>query len=349
MSQLPLFSLAPNIDPASAEGRGPEADTERLLAAFRDARLAQGASQPSVRREVSQLRAVMREAGSVDPLVTLRTLVADPALIAQALREPRTPIARTTGRARLRAVQRFIGLMGRTLGRDPAAGLTTLDVLLPARRSAGWHTTGTLVAGTPGRRRRRGPSLDAADLRRIVDATGMTASPYAQRDRALVALHCFTGLRPEEIVRLRWEDLATELTVNGHYGLTATVERNGRHVRLLLPGPASDTVEALARERGGTVESLSGPVLCARGAPARPLSYRAARDVLREACRQARLPTVDSTVLRSACAHWLRTQSLSDHEVAAVLGLARVRSVDQLLRRHAALDAQRAVREMVAR
>ena len=197
MSQLPLFSLAPNIDPASAEGRGPEADTERLLAAFRDARLAQGASQPSVRREVSQLRAVMREAGSVDPLVTLRTLVADPALIAQALREPRTPIARTTGRARLRAVQRFIGLMGRTLGRDPAAGLTTLDVLLPARRSAGWHTTGTLVAGTPGRRRRRGPSLDAADLRRIVDATGMTASPYAQRDRALVALHCFTGLRPQ--------------------------------------------------------------------------------------------------------------------------------------------------------
>ena len=154
---------------------------------------------------------------------------------------------------------------------------------------------------------------------------------------------------PKEIVRLRWEDLATELTVNGHYGLTATVERNGRHVRLLLPGPASDTVEALARERGGTVESLSGPVLCARGAPARPLSYRAARDVLREACRRARLPTVDSTVLRSACAHWLRTQGLSDHEVAAVLGLARVRSVDQLLRRHAALDAQRAVREMVAR
>jgi hypothetical protein len=32
-----------------------------------------------------------------------------------------------------------------------------------------------------------------------------------------------------------------------------------------------------------------------------------------------------------------------------LLGLARVRSVDRLLRRHAALDAQRAVREVLGR
>ena len=41
----------------------------------------------------------------------------------------------------------------------------------------------------------------------------------------------------------------------------------------------------------------------------------------------------------------LRIQGLSDHEIAAVLGLAKVRSVDLLLQRHGALDAQRAVRE----
>ena len=60
------------------------------------------------------------------------------------------------------------------------------------------------------------------------------------------------------------------------------------------------------------------------------------------------LPPIESVDLRAACAHWLRSQGLSDHEVAAVLGLARVRSVDRLLRRHAALDAQRAVREVLA-
>ena len=63
---------------------------------------------------------------------------------------------------------------------------------------------------------------------------------------------------------------------------------------------------------------------------------------------RAGLPSVDAATLRSACAHWLRSQGLSDHEVAAVLGLARVRSVDRLLQRHTALDAQRTVREILA-
>ena len=125
----------------------------------------------------------------------------------------------------------------------------------------------------------------------------------ALRDRALVALHCFSGLRPEEFIRLRREDLATELTANGHYGLTAIVERGGRMVSLLLPEPAAAEVAALASSMGGTVESLSGPVLCARSVGGRPLSYRAARDVPDAACRGAGLPVVDAASLRAACAH----------------------------------------------
>jgi integrase len=205
------------------------------------------------------------------------------------------------------------------------------------------------VAGAPGRRRRRAPTLDAADLRRLVDAAGSGPSHQAPRDRALLALYCYSGLRPEEIVRLRWEDLSTEMTASGHYGLTVAAERDSRRWRLLLPGPASDAIEALAGAVGGSVECLTGPVFCARGAPGRPLSYRAARDVLQDAFCRAGLPAVDSAALRSACAHWLRSQGLSDHEVAAVLGLARVRTVDRLLRHHMALDAQRAVREMLVR
>jgi integrase len=179
-----------------------------------------------------------------------------------------------------------------------------------------------------------------------VDAATETAR--GDRDRALVALQCFSGLRPEEIVGLRWEDLATELTPDGYYGLTASVERNGRRVRLPLPGPAAVAVEALADAMGGTIKSLSGPVIRVRGRTVRALSYRAARAILQQACRRAGLRSIESIQLRAACAHWLRSQGLSDHEVAVVMGLTRVRSVDRLLRRHAALDAQRAVREVLA-
>jgi hypothetical protein len=79
------------------------------------------------------------------------------------------------------------------------------------------------------------------------------------------------------------------------------------------------------------------------------LPGRAARDVLQDSCRRAGLPTIESIALRAACAHWLRTQGLSDHEVANTLGLARVRSVDRLLQRHVTLDAQRTVGEILAR
>lgn len=153
-----------------------------------------------------------------DSGVTLRTLLANIELLAPALRAPAASISRSTGRTRLLAVQRCIRVLGPSLGRDPGADLAALDAQLPARRSSGWHTTGTLVAGRAGRRCRRGPTLDAVDLHRLVEAAGAAGSACALRDCALVALHCFSGLRPEEIVRLRWENLAAELTADATVG-----------------------------------------------------------------------------------------------------------------------------------
>lgn len=264
MNQLPLFSVAADCAVSPPVAQWPDSDSEQLLTMFQDSRLAQGAHARSVEREVSQIRAVMREAGSEGQPAALRALVADLKLTAQVLREPRHMIARSTGRARLIAVQRLIQIMGRALGRDPIKDLKTLDSELPGRRSTGWHATGALVAGTPERRRRRGPTLDAADLHRLVNAAGNGPSALAARDRVLVALHCFSGLRPEEIVHLRWEHLSTELTASGHYGLTATVERNGRQVRLLLPAPALDALTALSANADNS-DSLSGPIFRAFG------------------------------------------------------------------------------------
>lgn len=346
MQQLTLDSFLVVGTENAGQGSGAlEPQDERLLDSFRRDRLAAGAHPQSVRREISQVRSLLREARTLSPNVSLAALFSDMALLAQALTEPSAPISQHTGRTRLLAAQRFMQIIGPSLSRTPVADLARLDAHLPARRSDGWHTTGALVAGAPGRRRRRGPTLDAADLRRTVDAAGDSSGPYAQRDRALVALLCFSGLRPEEVVRLRWEDLATELSANGRYGLTATVNRRGGPVALILPAPAADPIIDLARAAGGAIESLSGAVFRSRGEPCRPLSYRAARDVLTDACDRAGLPAVDAATLRAACAHWLRSQGLSDHEVAVALGLARARSIDRLLRHHAALDSQRIVRE----
>lgn len=345
MRQLSLFDRR-----EEANERGSlDASSEALLHVFAERRLGEGASPRSVRREVSQLRSIVRESGALSGPLLLREVFSDVGVVARAIREPSVPISRATGRARLLAVQRFLRFVGPMLGHDAADDLAALDALLPVRRSPGWHAAGTIVAGETGRRRRRGPTLDTVDLARIVDAAAAGhASELGARDRALLAVQCFTGLRPEEVIGLRWEDVEAQLTSGGFYGLTAAVERRVHRLRLPLPGPVGQALEALKLFADGGGADPSGPVFRTTRGSDGPMSYRAARNVLVAACRRADLPAAEAAQLRAGCAHWLRAQGLSDHEVAAVLGLARVRSVDRLLARHAALDAQRRVREHVS-
>jgi len=343
MRQLSLF------DPPKASGarRGLlDADAEALLEGFASVRLAEGVSRRSVLRECSQLRMIARACSSPETPTTVAAILADLPSVARALLEPPAPISRATGRARLVAVQRFLRIIGPALGRDPAADLSALDGLLPARASPGWHAVGILVAGQASRRRSRGPTLDAADLHRILDAAGAEKScARSIRDRALVAVQCFSGLRVEEALALRWENVRTDLAGAWRFGLTVAVRRGDRSVRLLLPGPSGAAMEALRDHAERCGAPATGPVFRTNEQSDRPLSYRGARKIVVAACRGAGLPAAESAELRAACAHWLRSLGLSEHEVAAVLGLARVRSVDRLLRRHAALDAQRRVRE----
>ena len=342
-----LSFLGGDPPPVPDGPRGVDAGADLLLGTYRAKRLAAGAHPRSVARELSQLRAVARECGGGEP-APFAELLADPRVVARALLQPRCPVARSTNRARLVAFQRFVRIVGPCVGRDPDADAAALDALLPARRDRGWHTAGTVVGGGGARRRALGPTLDPADLARLVEAAAVGAPRgCAERDRALVSLLCFTGLRAEEIVRLRWEDLTSEHTSADTYGLTAASVRAGRAERLRLPRPAADALVRLAGATGDAGVALRGPVIRARGAPLRPLGYRGSRKVLRRACERAGLPPLESAELRAACAHWLRTQGLSDHEVAAVLGLRRVRSVDRLLQRHAALGAQRRAREVL--
>ena len=345
--QLSLFS-PPLI--STGDRRRLDEDSERLLHAYKEARDAEGSHPRSVSREVCQVRSLAREAGSPQDPASLAVLFSDPARVARALVEPTRPVALSTGRTRLVAAQRFLLFIASSLNRDARADQRVLEASLPHGRSTGWHALGTAVAGHPGRRRRRGPTLDGADLFRIVEhaAEGSCIARRA-RDRALVSLLCFSGLRPEEAVGLRWDDLEWMRADTGRYGLTVAVERRGSRLRLLVPGPAAAAIRALAEHTGEEMAALSGPLLQSRRRTACHLSYRSARAIVVGACRRAGYPAAEAVELRSAFASWLRAQGLSEHETGEVLGLARVRSVDCLLRRHAELAAQRTVRERIGR
>jgi hypothetical protein len=79
------------------------------------------------------------------------------------------------------------------------------------------------------------------------------------------------------------------------------------------------------------------------------LRYRAARNIVRAACYKAGLPTLESIDLRCGCAYWHHAQGLSDHEIAQIMGISYVRTIDRLLRRHLELDAQREMRRALNR
>jgi integrase len=345
--QIALFGPEPN----RTTNRGAtDAASEALLSEFAAARLNSGAHRRSVARDVSQLRSLLRASTAIDGPSTLNALFADLPRVAQALYTPPNPISRSTGHARLLATQQLVRFLSITQGQSVASALAALDQLLPRQPSSRWHAAGTLVVGTVRRSQRRTPTLTVADLVGLVDAAGVNKRPWrAARDRALMALYCYTGLRAEDITHLDWDQVMVAVVPPGKIGLSIRVWRNSTEVVLPLAEPAALEVGNLAASMGGTPGSMSGSIICTHGPHARKLSYGAARNIMRATCQAAGLPIVTSADLRAACGYWFHLQGWSDHEIAGILGLARVKSVDRLLSRHKAIDAQRSVRDRLDR
>jgi integrase len=345
LSQAPLFDLpAPARDRSEINREPLDSDSERLVRAYRVVRLSAGTTASAAAREVSQLRSVVRVARRRHGPVTLATLVSHPRQLADILACPDRELARSTVRARINAIQRFLSVMAQYLGCDGEAVFGELAQYLPMRPSSGWYRVGTLLAGTPVRRRRRGPALYPDDLRGIVAAAAAVRGERGVRDCALVALHCYTGLRPEEVIALRWEDVRKAIAAPGRTILEVHVTRACATLCLPIPVPAAGPLHAWEQVCRVSSGCLSGPIFVRTRRTGKPLSYRAARDIVRTACRQAGLPELESHALRCAAAYWLRTQGLSDHQIAQALGIARVRTIDRMLKPHADLDAQREAR-----
>jgi integrase len=160
----------------------------------------------------------------------------------------------------------------------------------------------------------------------------------------LVALHCFSGLRPSEIVAL----LRADVVIDRDSGVVdVQVRRAGRFLRFTLAKPAAGSLLAICWPAIGDLSATNAYHIFRRIEQRdERLSLRAVRKIVQHACAGAGFPYATAADLRAAFAWWLGAQGLSAHETAYVLGLEQVRTLDRLLARHTALDAQRRVREM---
>ena len=154
-----------------------------------------------------------------------------------------------------------------------------------------------------------------------------------------MAAHCFTGLRPLEIV-----DLTTTQFLHMRESRLTYVEvwRNRETLRLRIIDDAMFHIRTHLAS-----QPQEGYVFTRGRSDPRPLTVRAARNIVQEACSRVGLPAMTATELRSAFAFLLKGRSFSDHGIASVLGLSQVRTLDRLLARHLELDAQRRVHKVL--
>lgn len=291
-------------------------------------------SVDTVRGERSQLRTVAREAQRNGSNGGLGQILSDPAVLARVLTSPAKPLSASTAFIRLGAIN--AALLLRFGDQEGQRRIDALDASLPKRTGTDWWESGVVLAGHPSRRRAQSPTIEPADLAVIVARAGDGKRHIrVVRDRALVATHCFSGLRTGEIRTLRWDQLVWE---PGAESYAVRLPRQGVQVKLPIFGPAA---ALLARWRLLTTAQtyvFSNP-------SGEPFTRRQVRRIVQSACQSAGFGNADSATLTSAAAAYLSSFGVRDHEIAMALGIRDMRTVNRLLRPHQRLQAQRSVRD----
>ena len=256
----------------------------------------------TVRSEVSQLRVIARAGLGLNPMRALPELLDEQPLLARLLTSPPSPIAESTARLRLRAV-----IAALAVDVSPERGRERQDVqraLLPHRPTRRWDASGAVVVGQRNRARPPSPTIGPHELVGIVARAGRDES-HGLRDRALVG-----------------------------------VVRAGEERRLPVLGEGA---RQLIRYRLSLSSSSAPSEFVFSGwSGDRGLDERQARRILADAGRQSGLSPMRRSDLRRGFVSWLRAAiGLTDHEIARVLGVRDLRTVDRLSRSSASLHGQR--------
>lgn len=327
MSQQPsLFDL--RAAPPARRGRL-DAESEAFLARYMRAYSGER-SAGAVRGEASQLRSVARESAGLGGVGSLPAALEDTRTLVRVLTAPTARPSASTAARRLGAIAAAMLLAWGE--KEGLRRVEHLDSRLPRRGRIDWYESGVALAGDTKRRRPTGPTIEPADLARIVEAAGR--GHHALRDRAFVATTCFSGLTSEEVRTLDWQRLRWESAVETW---TVFVVRGSSRTRLPIFGTA---VSLLARLRlvvpADSTAVFAGP----RG---EPITERQARRIVQGACARAGFPLASRADLLSAVTAHLSGEGLTEHQIAIALGVAAVGTIDRRLERHRALDAQRRI------
>jgi integrase len=307
---------------------GPGSEScERLIAAFRAARLRSPHAESTVAAEVSQLRSLAKDARERGG--SLNDLLAQPALAARLIGSAGRNRTYSTMLTRSRSVQKLaLQQLGDSAGR---AWIGAFRASSPKRDSRGWHDEGLSLPGTRTRTRMSAPTPDADAIDSILE----TAVAQSAIDGAIGGLACFSGLELGEIAELRWCDVRWQ-DQSGSPFCEVSVQRRGHRTTCFVVARGARALLSLAMASGLQLDAY---VFHGR-TEGQHLSKGATRDRLRLICKAAGWPGLSRSQLTSAFAMWLRARDFNDHYILLALGRRRAATVDRLLRNQEGIAAQ---------
>jgi integrase len=157
---------------------------------------------------------------------------------------------------------------------------------------------------------------------------------------AFAALICYTGLRTREIAELRWIDV---ILLGEEESYEIRVRRRGRSVTLPVVGDCSAEIMRWRFESAGR----ESPYVFPSRVKGTSICYLPAQNRLRNLYEFSGIPRATRSDLEAALARTLSDRGLSDHQIRVYLGKRRVASIDGLLRRYEALEAQDSVQNAI--
>ena len=260
-----------------------------------------------------QLQGAVAAAGLPGP----STFVQDPDRVVAGIQRLATRGARCTLH---RAIGYFLAMHAETLPPDTAARVEAALDTLPGRVAPKDHLVDRELGGSV-KRVRPAPSFTGLDAERLCRLVAETA-PAARRDRdgALVALNCWSGLAPGAFVELRWEAVLPALASDDAFP-RISVTRNGWQHPIVLDRRAVTALERYWRASG---EPTGGAIFRQANRGRRPMTVRGMSRVVMDYLGPAGLGGVDRRRLNAPFARALLDRGWDPKEVTDAFGYRRV-------------------------
>ena len=235
------------------------------------------------------------------------------------------------------AIGDFLTLNAETLPPGTAARCEAALNEFPARVTPKPHLIDRNLGGSVKRVRRSPPfgAWDAEHLYRIVEETAPPAR--LARDRALVALHCWSGFKPGEIGELRWEAVLPAFTSDDAFPRVPTAIRGRRYLVVI-------DRRALTALKGywlASAEPRRGAIFLHTDRSGKPTTASYLSSMVAGYLDAAGLRGVDRRRLNASFALSLLDRGWDDKLVADAFGYQRVRNLHEHVRPVREIRAQR--------